>query len=473
VGDFNKDGKLTWRPANHDVSCWNGNGLPRPRAWHKGNVGRRFQRRRQLDLECASYFRAAVAARAGLPTSTLTRHGVLKGTGALSCGLGRGSTADPSEAAAGDQCRRLTTSSHNSIDPVFRCCELSTGLGARSMQSDRSSGTRHRAGDLNGDGKVDLAIEPFGDDVSVLLGTGTGPRSCPNYAVGRNPSPCWRTSTATARSTRDGQRGGLTVLLGTGTGFFRAASSTQARLRSRWPSAILMATAVRRGVGQLSTSNVWCCSTTGLARRTPSITVNDDGHRREQRHRDLHGAFRPRTPGRMSTTHRIEAVAGSDYQAASGTLTFAPGDDQPTRSWSATGWREPSPLTPATSRQRLHRRRWGRAPSGRRARRASIIESDRHRGERWHSLHQTALGAYEAGESRLVTADPPRRGILVRVIRPRPASITAKSGTPPPAGQTSRPSPCWSTATGSGVRQSFVNLSTTPGSSAHPAWVTS
>jgi hypothetical protein len=99
-------------------------------------------------------------------------------------------------------------------------------------------------GDLNGDGKPDLAVtNGVGDDVSVLLGNGDGTfQALVNYSVGSNP-----TSVAIGDFNGDGkldvvctamgpQGAGVWVLLGNGDGSFRQgvnsnAGASPARLR--------------------------------------------------------------------------------------------------------------------------------------------------------------------------------------------------------------------------------------------------
>ncbi|HWY37317.1 MAG TPA: T9SS type A sorting domain-containing protein [Bacteroidia bacterium] len=85
--------------------------------------------------------------------------------------------------------------------------------------------------DFNGDGKKDLAVANYGtNNVSVLLGTGTGSFGAPaNFAVGVSPNSICSTDfngdgkadLATANISTNN----VSVLLGTGTGSFGAASN--------------------------------------------------------------------------------------------------------------------------------------------------------------------------------------------------------------------------------------------------------
>jgi hypothetical protein len=85
--------------------------------------------------------------------------------------------------------------------------------------------------DFNGDGKLDLAVANFDSfDVSILLGTGTGSfRAATNFDVGNSP-----VSVAVGDFNGDGKldlavanedSNNVSILLGTGTGSFGAATN--------------------------------------------------------------------------------------------------------------------------------------------------------------------------------------------------------------------------------------------------------
>lgn len=110
---------------------------------------------------------------------------------------------------------------------------LGTGTGSFSAATNFAVGGEPRSlaiGDVNGDGKLDLAVANFvSNSVSILLGTGTGSfGAATNFAVGLNPI-----SQAAGDFNGDGKldlavanynSNTVSVLLGSGTGSFGAAS---------------------------------------------------------------------------------------------------------------------------------------------------------------------------------------------------------------------------------------------------------
>ena len=104
--------------------------------------------------------------------------------------------------------------------------------------------------DLNGDGKLDLAVANNGsNNVSVLLGNGNGTfAAAQNFITGTEPR-----SVAVADLNGDGKPdlavasygdGTVSVLLGNGNGTFRPPrTSPPAAARARWPSPTSTATA--------------------------------------------------------------------------------------------------------------------------------------------------------------------------------------------------------------------------------------
>ncbi len=111
---------------------------------------------------------------------------------------------------------------------------LGTGTGTFGAATDFAVGASPRSvaiGDLNGDGKPDLAVANFGSfSVSVLLGTGSGTfGAATNYAVGQFPLSVaigdlngdGKPDLAVANRSSDN----VSVLLGTGAGTFGAATN--------------------------------------------------------------------------------------------------------------------------------------------------------------------------------------------------------------------------------------------------------
>ncbi len=374
VGDFNKDGKLDLATGNQSsvsVLLGNGNGT----FGTPGNtmldmqgdlvaVGD-FNADGKLDLGVAgSFFQAGSSGdyySAGYPNAYLNYATVLlgNGTGALgSAGLiGVGNGDRPVRSvAAGDfnADGRDDFVTINSIDPygfsgdyarvLLANPDGSLGGGAfyaigHGPTWGTDSAHSVAAGDVNGDGKVDLAIANLiGDDVSVLLGTGTGTfGAVRDYAVGSQPL-----SVGMGDFNGDGKidlvtanAGSLTVLLGTGTGSFRGPVNVDVGT-----SPVAIAVGDFNGDRRLdvvsansSTSNVSVLLNDGTwpATDTPSISVNDvtviegnSGTTAATFTVSLSATYSQTVSVHYSTADQ-DAVAGSDYEAASGTLTFAPG----------------------------------------------------------------------------------------------------------------------------------------------------
>src|SRR5439155_12023364 len=141
-------------------------------------------------------------------------------------------------------------------------------------------------GDFNGDGKSDLAVANLSsNNVSILLGTGTGTfGAATNFAVGTNPR-----SVAMGDFNGDG-RSDMAV----------------ANDSSNDVSILLSSTAP--GTLALSSATYSAGESAGLV----TITVNRTG-----------GTDCSVTVG--YATANGSATAGPDYTAASGTLTFGPG----------------------------------------------------------------------------------------------------------------------------------------------------
>jgi hypothetical protein len=200
------------------------------------------------------------------------------------------------------------------------------------------------AGDVNGDGKVDLVTASSSDDnLSVSLGTGTGSFAAAQiYAAGSQPR-----SVALADFNGDGKidvvtanAAGVGVLLGTGTGSFRSPlnSSTGAisvgvvvgDFNGDGLRDVVSANSGSDNVSVLLNDGTWpAADTPSLAINDVTVTEGNTGTTAATFTVSLSAAY-----GQAVTVHYAtsdgSAVAGSDYQAASGTLTFAAGQTSKT-----------------------------------------------------------------------------------------------------------------------------------------------
>ena len=200
------------------------------------------------------------------------------------------------------------------------------------------------AADVNDDGKIDVvAASRDGNAIGVLLGNGAGGFTNENYAAGNAP-----TSVALGDFDRDGRldiatanfgSNDVSILRGRGDGTFSAAENFAAG-----PGAIAVAAGDFNGDGWLdvATANASDNSVSVLLNDgiwegsppppPPSVTIGDRTIT-EGNTGTTSATFTVTLSAASSQTVTVvyatadgAATAGSDYQAASGTLTFAPGE---------------------------------------------------------------------------------------------------------------------------------------------------
>jgi hypothetical protein len=374
VGDFNKDGKLDLATGNaSDVSILLGNGTGTLGAPKNTSLGMQehsvavgdFNGDGKLDLGVASSIfypgSQGDGYGGGYPNVYANAATVLlgNGTGALapagSQSVGNGDQSVRSAAVAdfnGDGRDDFVTL--NSVDASgFSGDEASVllanpsgSLGNRTVIGVGSTisfgfDPRHAVatGDVNGDGKADLVTANFFDgDVKVFLGTGTGSFGAARIYSSDSPPR----SVALADFNGDGKidlvtvsAGGLSVLLGNGTGSFKGPVIVNSGTAPDALAAGDFNGDGRRDVvtSNSSTNNVSVLLNDGTwpAADTPSISVNDvtvtegnSGTTAANFTVSLSAAYAQPVTIHYATANGT-AFAGSDYQAASGTLTFAAG----------------------------------------------------------------------------------------------------------------------------------------------------
>ncbi len=212
--------------------------------------------------------------------------------------------------------------------------------------------------DLNGDGKLDLATANYNSTtVSVLLNNGTGAfPTFQNFAAGANPA-----SVAVADVNGDGRRDLITanygsdnvsVLLGNGNGTFQVAQNSAA---GSFPIAVaagnfngdlfpdlVVANERSNNVSVLINAAGVPAPLPALAITDVTVTEGNVGTASAVFTVSLSAASSQPVTINFTTANGT-AIAGSDYQAASGTLTFAPGQLSQTSTVLVLGDRLPEP----------------------------------------------------------------------------------------------------------------------------------
>jgi len=365
VGDFNADGKLDLTTANGgNVSVLLGNGNGTFQAPTNIDIGSSpasvavgdFNTDGTLDLGVTSnfYYPGSYGYYGWYPGYYVGRANVLLGTGGgsfsapSSTSLGYGAYASAVVADFNGDGNGDFATANNDYGNVIVLPGTGTGaFGAPNYLSAAPSRSL-AAGDVNGDGKLDLVTtNRYSSEVGVLLGTGAGVfGAIQYYAAGSAPS-----SAAVADFNGDGKAdlvtansgdGTVSVLLGTGAGAFK-------------PPVIAAAGAGAAGVAvgnfngdsrmDAATANPGANNVSALlndgnwpALDAPSIAIGDAVAVTEGNVGTVSAFFTLNltAPSNQAVTVHYATedgsatLAGSDYQATSGMVTFAPGETSKT-----------------------------------------------------------------------------------------------------------------------------------------------
>lgn len=362
VGDFNADGKLDLASANSgDVSLLLGNGdgsFQAPANINIGSLPRSlavgdFNADGKLDLGIASnvYYPGSYGWYGWYSGSYSGRANVLLGNGAgafaapLTNYVAYGYHTSAAVADFNGDGRLDFAVTNVDYGSVF----VLPGVGDGSLGATTSFYAGYypyavAAGDINGDGKVDLLTANYsGNNISVLLGTGVGSFADPEFfAAGSQPS-----SLALADYNNDGQvdvatsnvgANTISVLLGAGAGAFTPPVSSSA---GSYPLALAVGDFNGDGrpdaasANNSSSNNVLVLLNNGTWPAVDSqlLTINNvtvvegnTGTTAVTFKVTLSAVYNQVVTVDYATVDGSATVAGGDYQAQSGTLTFGIGE---------------------------------------------------------------------------------------------------------------------------------------------------
>lgn len=360
VGDFNGDGKLDLTTANlNDVSVLLGNGngtfqapsslgvVSNPSSVAVGD----FNNDGKLDLGVASNL--YIPWRSGYyywyPARYIGSSNILLGTGtgsftlATAPGTGDGLQTSALIADFNNDGRKDFATVSPDMGGVSVLLGSSTGLPATVVVSASPPAGSAVAADVNNDGKVDLLMTNLSSSgLTVMLGNGTGSFTSTSYDINS-----FGGSLTAADFNGDGKidvagadaGNAVKILLGTGAGTF--SSPVVAATGSTGSGAVAIVQGDFNSDGRRDVATVNSGSTNAFvllnngvwpSPGAPSITVNDvsviegnTGSRSATFTVRLSAASTQTVSVHYATADGTATLAGNDFQATSGTLTFAPG----------------------------------------------------------------------------------------------------------------------------------------------------
>ena len=366
TGDLNADGKLDLVTANNSnlsVLLGNGNGsFQAPANIDIGSLPTSvavgdFNADGKLDLGVASnvFYPGSAGYYYYYPGFHVGRANVLLGTG--NGGFAAPSVASLSygyhESAAladynGDGKLDFATANIDNGTAVVMLGSGSGTLGAASTFATAYAARSVIAGDVNADGTADLITSSqYGNNVGVLLGSGTGSfDGVQFYPAGNYPSAVeladFNSDGALDLITANWGDGTVSVLLGDGSGSFQQPATTAAGPAARSLAigdfdgdGAIDAAAINYG---LSAFSVLLNDGEWPAADAPTIAISDANSVTEGNLGTvaamftvgLSTAYSEPVTVRYATVDGNATLGGGDYQATSGTLTFAPGQTSKT-----------------------------------------------------------------------------------------------------------------------------------------------